>query len=105
MPGDAFAWAAARRRLSRRRALAAAAPSKLLVTSRLVPRVLLNPANQPIPGVLRVALPGLRPADAEALLNSCGVIGDSQTIQDYLKRKPRQLSGNIAQAVACIMSC
>jgi hypothetical protein len=67
------------------RALAAAAPSKLLVTSRLVPRKLLNPANQPIPGVLRVALPGLRPADAEALLNSCGVTGDSQPIQDYLK--------------------
>jgi hypothetical protein len=67
------------------RALAAAAPSKLLITSRLVPRVLLNSASQPIPGVLRVALPGLRPADAEALLNSCGVAGDSQAIRDYLK--------------------
>ncbi|HEV8042969.1 MAG TPA: DUF4062 domain-containing protein, partial [Bryobacteraceae bacterium] len=41
------------------RSLAAAAPSKLLITSRLVPRVLLNAANQPIPGVLRVSLPGL----------------------------------------------
>jgi hypothetical protein len=67
------------------RALAAAAPSKLLITSRLVPRVLLNPASQPIPGVLRVDLPGLRPADAEALLRSCGVTGVSQAIQDYLK--------------------
>jgi hypothetical protein len=67
------------------RALAAAAPSKILITSRLVPKVLLNPANQPIPGVLRVALPGLRPADAEALLKSCGVTGDPQTIQSYLK--------------------
>lgn len=67
------------------RALAAAAPSKLLITSRLVPRVLLNPASQPIPGVLRIPLPGLRPADAEALLRSCGVTGASQAIQNYLK--------------------
>jgi hypothetical protein len=67
------------------RALAAVAPSKLIVTSRLVPRVLLNPASQAIPGVLRVSLPGLRPADAEALLRSCGVKGDSQAIQTYLK--------------------
>src|ERR1039457_6138989 len=60
------------------RALAAAAPSKLIVTSRLVPRVLLNPASQAIPGVLRVSLPGLRPANAEALLRSCGVTGEQQ---------------------------
>jgi hypothetical protein len=67
------------------RALAAAAPSKLLITSRLIPRVLLNPASQPIPGVLRFSLPGLRPADAEALFRSCGITGDSQAIQSYLK--------------------
>ena len=66
------------------RALSAAVPSKILITSRLVPRVLLNPANQPIPGVRRVSLPGLRPTDAEALLSSCGVAGRSQAIQDYL---------------------
>ena len=66
-------------------ALAAATPSKLLITSRLVPRVLLNNASQSIPGVLRVSLPGLRPADAESLLRSCGITGDSQAIQDYLK--------------------
>ena len=67
------------------RTLAAAAPSKLLLTSRLIPRVLLNAASQPIPGVLRERLPGLRPADAEALLRSCGVSGTSRDIQDYLK--------------------
>jgi tetratricopeptide (TPR) repeat protein len=67
------------------RELAGAAPSKLLITSRMVPKVLLNPASQAIPGVLRVSLPGLRPADAEALLRSCGVTGDSQAIQVYLK--------------------
>jgi tetratricopeptide (TPR) repeat protein len=67
------------------RALAAATPSKLLITTRLVPRVLLNQASQPIPGVLRVSLPGLRPADAEALLKSCGIKGNSEAIQSYLK--------------------
>lgn len=55
------------------RALAAAAPSKLLVSSRLTPRVLLNPSGQPIPGAKRITLPGLRPPDAEALLRSCGI--------------------------------
>jgi hypothetical protein len=68
------------------RQLAAANPSKILISSRLVPRVLLNAANQPIPGVLHERLPGLRPADAEALLRTCGVRGDSQQMQDYLQR-------------------
>ncbi len=67
------------------RQLAAAAPSKLLLTSRLIPRVLLNKASQPIPGVQRVPLPGLRPTDAEALFGACGVTGDSTAIQAYLK--------------------
>jgi hypothetical protein len=67
------------------RALAAASPSKLLLTSRLIPHVLLNKASQPIPGVLRVPLPGLRPADAEALFRACVVTGDSSAIQAYLK--------------------
>lgn len=74
------------------RRLAAAAPSKLLVSSRLTPRVLLNPSNQPITGARRITLPGLRPPDAEQLLRSCGItensetgiVGDSATIQSYL---------------------
>jgi hypothetical protein len=68
------------------RQLAAASPSKILITSRLVPRALLNAANQPIPGVLYERLPGLRAADAEALLRTCGVRGDSAQMQDYLQR-------------------
>lgn len=67
------------------RALAGAAPSKILITSRLTPKVLINAANQPLPGVLRERLPGLRPADAEALLRSCGVTGTSQDMQGYLQ--------------------
>ena len=68
------------------RQLAAVGPSKVLITSRLVPRVLLNAASQPIPGVLHERLPGLRPGDAEALLRSCGARGDSRQMQDYLQR-------------------
>lgn len=68
------------------RGLAAAAPSKLILTSRLIPRVLLNHAGQPIPGVLHERLPGLRPADAEELFRACGITGNSADIQHYLKR-------------------
>jgi tetratricopeptide (TPR) repeat protein len=67
------------------RALASAAPSKLLLTSRLIPRVLLNRSSQPVPGVRHERLPGLRPPDAEALLRSCGITGDSEAIQKYLQ--------------------
>jgi tetratricopeptide (TPR) repeat protein len=68
------------------RRLATAAPSKLLLTTRLTPKVLLNAARMPVPGVRRVLLPGLRPGDAEKLLRACGVSGTSQKIQDYLQR-------------------
>ncbi len=67
------------------RTLAGASPSKLLLTSRLTPDVLLNASNQPIQGVVRNSLPGLRPSDAEKLFNACNVSGDSKAIQDYLK--------------------
>ncbi len=68
------------------RALAAAAPSKILISSRLIPRVLLNQAGLPIPGVTPPQkLPGLEDADAEALLRSCDVKGTSADIRYYLK--------------------
>ena len=68
------------------RALASCTPSKILVSSRLTPRILLNPAGQPIPGAKRITLSGLRPPDAEALLNQCGITGESTAIQDYLRQ-------------------
>jgi hypothetical protein len=68
------------------RALAAADPSKILISSRLIPRVFLNQSNQPITGVLHQRLPGLRPADAEALFRACGITGTSERIQNYLKQ-------------------
>ncbi|NQZ06557.1 MAG: DUF4062 domain-containing protein [Algicola sp.] len=68
------------------RFLAAANPSKILISSRLIPRVLLNNSSQPIPGVLRERLSGLRPADAEALIRSCGISGKSIAIRSYLQK-------------------
>lgn len=68
------------------RAFAGVCPSKILLTSRLIPRVLLNKSHQPIPGVLREHLPGLRPADAESLIRACGITGVSQNIQHFLKK-------------------
>ena len=68
------------------REIAGTAPSKILITSRLALARLLSPyTHQPIPGVRRYPLSGLRPADAEALFRSCGIKGDSQAIQQYLK--------------------
>ncbi len=65
--------------------LAMAAPSKILITSRLTPQALVNRSKNTIPGVRFEALPGLRPADAEALIRACGVSGDSKAIQAYLQ--------------------
>jgi hypothetical protein len=67
------------------RALTTTAPSKVLVSTRLTPRILLNPAGQPVPHVRREPLRGLRPTDAEALLRSQGITGGSDEIQKYLK--------------------
>ena len=67
------------------RQLCAAAPSKLLVSSRLMPQALLNPAHQPIPGARREPLRGLRPADAVQMLQRCGVHGDTAAMQRYLQ--------------------
>ena len=66
--------------------LTAAAPSKLLVTSRLIPKALINHSGMPMPGVRREMLAGLRPADGEAFLHACGVSGNSKAVQDYLQR-------------------
>jgi hypothetical protein len=59
------------------RALAVAAPSKILISSRLIPRALLAASGLPLPGVRPLVLPGLDEADAEALLRSCGPTGSN----------------------------
>ena len=67
------------------RSLLSAGSSKILVTSRLLPRCMVNAAHQPLPGLLHQRLPGLRSEDAEALFRACGVFGQSQAIRAYLK--------------------
>ena len=62
-----------------------AAPSKILITSRLTPRCLVNVSKQPRPGLYHQKLSGLRPEDAEELFRRCGVNGDTHTIRTYLK--------------------
>ena len=81
------------------RVLAAAAPSKILVSSRLTPRVLLNPSGQPIIGAKRITLPGLRPADAERLLRSCRIEGDSAAIQRQVHPRPSRQHRNTPKAL------
>jgi hypothetical protein len=66
------------------RLLSTTSASKILITTRLVPQALLNKAGQPIPGVLRMPLKGLRPSDAEAMFRACGITGNSEAIQAYL---------------------
>ncbi len=67
------------------RALAACAPSKILISSRLIPRVLLNAGGLPIPQVQPLNLPGMDDADAEEFLRANGVTGTSHAIRYYLK--------------------
>ena len=67
------------------RRLTAVAPSKILVSSRLMPMALVNRSGIPAPGVRREILPGLRPADAEAMIRACSVTGNSQALQAYLQ--------------------
>src|SRR5271170_8097141 len=69
------------------RQLCGVAPSKILASSRLMPRALLNSAGLPLPGVRRLQLVGLDPRDAEAMLRPAGITGDSQRMQDYLERQ------------------
>jgi len=67
------------------RQLSASGPSKVLISSRLMPQALLNRAHQPIPGVRREPLRGLRPEDAAHLLQRCGVRGNAEAMQRYLQ--------------------
>jgi tetratricopeptide (TPR) repeat protein len=67
------------------RQLTTAAPSKILVSSRLTPLTLFNRSNVPVPGVHREILPGLRPEDAEAMMHMCQVSGDTQSMTSYLQ--------------------
>ena len=68
------------------RRLTIVSPSKVIVTSRLVPRALLNLSRRPVPGVRHVPLKGLQQEDAEAMFRACGVTGIAQNMQIYLEQ-------------------
>ena len=69
------------------RQLCGAVPSKILITSRLLPSALVNAGGQPIPGVRHEPLSGLDPADAEALLRAAKVTGDGERMRRYLDQR------------------
>jgi len=68
------------------RQLAACTPSKILVTTRLMPSALENKAGQPIQGVQHKELHGLTPEDGERLLRDLGVRGESAAIRRFLQQ-------------------
>ena len=67
------------------RQLIAAAPSKILITSRLMPAALTNWTRQALPGVRHLYLGGLHSDDALKMMRDIGVRGDDSTIRHYLK--------------------
>jgi tetratricopeptide (TPR) repeat protein len=67
------------------RSLVAAAPSKILVTSRLMPSALANAAHHPLPGVHHLNLRGMHPNDAMRMMRDLGVRGDEQSMRRYFK--------------------
>lgn len=58
------------------RALVECAPSRILVTSRLMPKALEDCTRHYV-------LPGLTPRDAESLVRAAGIKGSSRMIQDF----------------------
>lgn len=60
-------------------------PSKILVTSRLMPTALTNPAGWPLPGVRHRTLGGMDPDDAIEMLRGMGIRGEKPSISRYLK--------------------
>ena len=67
--------------------LAAAGPSRLLISSRLMPLALLNAFGQPVPGVRGYQLVGLDPRDAEQMLRDAGISGDGERMRRDLERQ------------------
>ncbi|MBV9960582.1 MAG: DUF4062 domain-containing protein [Acidobacteria bacterium] len=66
------------------RQLVAASPSKILITSRLMPTALLNRSGDLLPHVRHRFLGGLHRDDALKMMRAVGVKGDAETIQHYL---------------------
>ena len=65
------------------RELTHVAPSKVLISSRLMPDALEGRFGQCVPNVTHVRLPGLTDADTIALLARLGVYGEHSAINDF----------------------
>jgi len=65
--------------------LVVAAPSKILVTSRLMPSALTNAAHHTLPGVHHLNLHGMHPDDAMRMMRDLGVRGDDQSMRRYFR--------------------
>jgi tetratricopeptide (TPR) repeat protein len=66
------------------RRLSQGGPTKVLITSRLVPQDLQTHAGALLHGVRHIRLPGLSGDDAVALLKELGVSGDATLIRSFL---------------------
>ena len=66
------------------RQLANSTPSKILLTSRLVPTAFTNRTGQMLPSVHHYQLTGLHPSDAFVMMRKLGIRGDGETICRYL---------------------
>ncbi len=68
------------------RQLVGAGPSKILITSRLMPVALTNAAG-PLPGVRHEPLKGLDQADAALMLNDAKITGDAEAMGRFLDQQ------------------
>ena len=66
------------------RQLVTVSPSKILITTRLMPTTLLNKSGQLLPGASHHMLKGLHPEDALEMMCSVRVKGEARTIKKYL---------------------
>lgn len=66
------------------RQLVAVDPSKILITSRLLPTVLINRSGFILPGTQHRRLDGLHPDDALRMMRAMNVRGDEASIKWYL---------------------
>ena len=67
------------------RALCAVGPSKILISTRLMPEALEGRFGQRTPGVTRLRLPGLTAPDTVTLLDRLGVRGDPAAIAEFFR--------------------
>jgi tetratricopeptide (TPR) repeat protein len=67
------------------RRFAAAGPSKVLISTRLMPTALESRFGRDVPGVLHERLPGLADVDVPTLLGRLGVHGSDQAVASFFR--------------------